>query len=325
MPNPLHVNEIHIRATPDEVWTAITDPDWTRRYLEGVAIETSLAPGSAVRYLRPDQSALSDGVVEIVEPGRRLVMTWTSLHDATTRAEPPSRIEWTLEPATSDGSVTRVRVRHYDLGRSPATWALAGPGWRLTLDALKTILETGQPLGPIDMLDPPAPAQADDIDRSWHRSLAVDANNSTWELLDGRVLDDETAIDLLGRAYAAAHHWREVAGPQAIQAARAAWLCSRAHATLGHGPAAAQLARLCARLTESSPDAVDFDRVYAIEAEARALACLGQLDDAAVTRRRAVEQAAVVADPEDRAIVEGDLAAEPWFGLEPLPASDPRP
>lgn len=318
MPNPLHVNEIHIRATPDEVWTAITDPDWTRRYLDGVAIESSLVPGSAIRYLRPDDSVLADGVVEIVEPGRRLVMTWTSLYDTATGAEPPSRVEWTLEPATNDGSVTRVRVRHYDLGRSPATWVLAGPTWRLTLDGLKTVLETGESLGPVEWVEPPTPAQVEDVDRGWHRSLAVDANNSTWELLDGRPLDDDAAIDLLGRAYTAAHHWRVVAGGQAIQAARAAWLCSRAHATLGHGPAAAQLARLCARLTESSPDAVDFDRVYAVEAGARALACLGQLDDAEAQRRRAVELLGAVADPEDRAIVEGDLSSEPWFGLDPL-------
>jgi hypothetical protein len=58
----------------------------------------------------------------------------------------------------------------------------------------------------------------------------------------------------------------------------------------------------------------DFDRAYAHEALARSFACLGDADAA----RRHLEAArdVEVADPEDRSIVDTDLAAEPWFGLE---------
>ena len=57
----------------------------------------------------------------------------------------------------------------------------------------------------------------------------------------------------------------------------------------------------------------DFDLGDAHEARARALACLGRLEEAAreFESARAVE----VADPDDRRVFEGDLAAEPWFGL----------
>ncbi len=57
----------------------------------------------------------------------------------------------------------------------------------------------------------------------------------------------------------------------------------------------------------------DFDLAYAHEAKARALACLGRLDEAAVELRAAY--AIQIADDGDRSIIDGDLASEPWYGL----------
>ena len=62
----------------------------------------------------------------------------------------------------------------------------------------------------------------------------------------------------------------------------------------------------------------DFDLAYAHEARARALACLGRSDEAA--DELAAARAVPIADAEDRAIIESDLAAGPWFGL---PAAAP--
>ena len=317
MSSPIHVHEILIDASPERVWTALTDPAWTRRYHRQAALETSLEPGAGFRYVRPDGDAAADGTIEEVESGRRLVLRWRSLRDVSSEAEPPGRVEWTIEPANGEGTVTRVRVRHYDLGLSPATWSAAGPLWVEVLAGLKTVLETDRELGPVEpRADDGSSESAAEVERSWHRAQAVAANNSTWELLDGRTLDDDEAFDLLGRAYAAAHHWRRAAGPRSINAARAAWLCSRAHAVLADGPAALRLAETCSRLTDEAADAAaDFDRVYAIEARARALAGLGRTDEAVELRGAARAAIAEIADDEDRSILLGDLEAEPWFGL----------
>jgi hypothetical protein len=43
------------------------------------------------------------------------------------------------------------------------------------------------------------------------------------------------------------------------------------------------------------------------------LACLGRIDEAKLERELAA--AVPIADDEDRALVEADLAAEPWFGI----------
>jgi len=145
-----------------------------------------------------------------------------------------------------------------------------------------------------------------------HRAQAIEANNATWELLDGRTLTPTDVDELLGRAYAASHHWRRAVERTAANDARASWLLSRCHAVLGHGDMALHHADRCAAMVADARLA-DFDLAYAHEARARALACLGRFDEARVERAAAV--AVSIAADEDRELVASDLAAEPWFGL----------
>ena len=149
-----------------------------------------------------------------------------------------------------------------------------------------------------------------------HRALGVAANNSTWELLDARTSQDdftpEEIDDVLARAYASTYHWARAADRTPANQARGAWLVSRVHAVLGHGALALHHAERCqAIVTEAQLD--DFDLGYGHEARARALACLGRPDEARAERELAI--AVPIADDEDREIYEGDLVAEPWFGL----------
>ena len=160
-----------------------------------------------------------------------------------------------------------------------------------------------------------------DVDPEQHRALAVAANNSCWEILaktadhDEPVVDADQAFDLLSLAYAAAHHWRAFNGPDSINAARAAWLCSRAHAVVGDGTAALRTAERCQALTEAAGDeAADFDHFYAAEAIARALACLGRgPEELLAARGRASKLLGNVTDPEDHKMAESDLLSGPWF------------
>ncbi len=158
---------------------------------------------------------------------------------------------------------------------------------------------------PIDPDDPVA-----------HRALAVAANNATWQLLADRTSPDqftpEEVDDVLARAYASTYHWARAADRTPANAARGAWLVSRVHAVLGNGELALHHADRCqAIVADAQLD--DFDLGYGHEARARALACLGRLDEARAERDLAV--AVPIADDEDREIYEADLVAEPWFGL----------
>ena len=309
-----HLYEIFIRAPRETVWEALTDPELTARYFFHTRLESSLRPGEAFRYVldHNDVDAV-DGVIETFEPPHRLVMTWHVLYDEEMSAEPPSRVEWTLHPANDDGTVTRVTLRHGDLALSPKTWANVQLGWVAVIDGLKTMLETGEQLPDVDA----SPEQSDpaESEGNWHRAQAITANNSVWELLDGRSHSPDEADELLQRAYAAAYHWDRATGATTINQARASWLLSRAQVVLGHGDVALHHADQCAALTAHAGDAAtDFDHGYLYECKARALACLGRLDEAREAYRRAV--AVEVADEQDRAIFEGDLFGEPWFGLD---------
>lgn len=315
-----HLYEIFIRAPREAVWEALTSPDHTVRYFHATRIDSSFRPGEKWRFVRADDdSDAVEGEIETFDPPHRFVLTWRVLYDAAMREEPPSRVEWTLTPANEDGSVTRVTLRHGDLALSPRTWEHARVRWIGVLGSLKSYLETGEPLPDIDVTR--GEPDVDDVEGQWHRAEAVSANNAVWELLDGRALGPAEVDELLERAYAAAHHWRRARGATVVNRARASYLLSRAHATCGHGELALHHATRCSELVSRVPDDMaDFDHAYAYEARARALACLDRLDEAREMRRRAV--AVRIGDDQDRAIFEADLAAGPWFGLQP-PASGP--
>ena len=143
-PAPVHIYQTYIRASADQVWTAITDPDFTRRYFHRTAFESALEPGSPYRMVLPDGSDAVVGTIEEVERPTRLVMTWRILYDAAAADEPPSRVEWLL--TENEEGVTKVTTIHRDLALSPITSASVGDGWVWVLQSMKTLIETGEAL-----------------------------------------------------------------------------------------------------------------------------------------------------------------------------------
>ena len=152
------------------------------------------------------------------------------------------------------------------------------------------------------------------VEPSVHRSLAIEANNSTWEIL-GKPVDQispEEAEEMTRRAYAAAYHWQRAEGSTPANSARADWLLSRVWVVRGDGTQAMNYAKRCMATCEASSLA-DFDLAYAYEALARAHACLGQAPQAKQYRESAAR--VLIADSEDKEVVDSDLASEPWFGI----------
>ena len=133
------VYSIFIKAAPEQVWDAITTPEFTERYFHGVRIE--LRDGrrhSSMGGLEWDEAVLE------CDPPRRLVHRWIAAYDPEAAAEEPSRVTWELE-AQEDGT-TKLTVVHDELEASPKTAASVAGGWSYVLSNLKTLLETGEPL-----------------------------------------------------------------------------------------------------------------------------------------------------------------------------------
>jgi uncharacterized protein YndB with AHSA1/START domain len=301
-----HVYQIFIAATPEQVWTAITDSEWTRRYLHGTSFVSPPAPG--VRYLSrtADGRDAVDGTIEAMEPPGdgvpgRFVQTWHVLYDAAMSEEPPSRVEWTVEAV--GGGLTRVRLVHGDLAASPRTWANVKDGWVWVLDGLKTLLETGRVLPPATDAHPAPSASETD----WHRRQGVEANNAAFELLAAE-RDADADEDLVRTAYAAAYHWQRAGSATPENESRASYLISRALEATGQAEAALRAAEHSLTIC-SAHGLADFDLAYAHEARARALRALGRNDEARVAWRAAT--AVPIADAEDEVILRADFAIDP--------------
>ena len=287
MPKPQHVHELYIRTTPERLWDALTTPE-----LASACFPT----GAAVI-----------GEVLEAEPPWRLVTAFSLAGDPEAAAEVPSRVTWEIYAA---GELCRLRLTHSDFGGLSRTWAATAGFWPPVISGLKTLLETGEPLGPVDL--PPLEGDAVDLDAEWHRDLGIDTNQEVWGLL-GR-LDRTPAADeaMVRAAYASAYHWSRAARRTEANEARAEWMLSHVHAVLGRADMAQHHAQRCLAVVEAA-GLDDFDLAYAHEALARAAAADGRLDDA--ERHRAAAAAVPIADDEDRKIFIDDLAASPWFGL----------
>jgi uncharacterized protein YndB with AHSA1/START domain len=297
MPVTAHVHQLYIAAEPDQVWRAVTDSDWTRRYFFGTVFVRPPEAGQPYRTVTPDGADATEGTIEeMVAPtaGRpgRFVLTWRTLYDAELAAEPPSRVEWTVESAGP--GLTLVRLVHGDLAASPLTWASTRTGWPWVLAGLKTLVETGGSLPTRDVPDE-APAAAN-VDGDWHRAQGITANQQTWELLERVDRSAAEDADLVESAYASGYHWARATGRTPANRARADHLIAKALLATGQPAAALDRADACLA-TCREHDLTDFDLAYGWEIRARALHALRRFEEAESDWRAAL--AVPIADPED--------------------------
>jgi hypothetical protein len=146
---------------------------------------------------------------------------------------------------------------------------------------------------------------AESLQPEEHRRLGIDLYNRTWTLMDS------PGDEMLHCAHASAYHWMQSGGTTANRA-RSEWLCSRAYALLGRSEPALHHARRCIELVESAPDEMeDWDLAAAHEALARAHLAAGEVDEARRYFALGREEAAKIAEEDDRKHVEADLASLP--------------
>ena len=158
------VYRVWIKATPERIWAAITDPEWNHRYAYQAPSYYELTKGgsfhaTATKDMKdyaasqgfevPD--TIIDGEVLESEPPRRLVQTWRMLMDPSTAGEPFTTLTFEIEDAKMQAGVCKLTITH-ELTGAPATAAMvagtddmgAGGGWAWILSDLKTFLETGK-------------------------------------------------------------------------------------------------------------------------------------------------------------------------------------
>lgn len=140
---PAYVYTIYIRAMPDDVWRALTDPEATAQFW-GHAQVSDWAVGGTVEHVRVDGSGIVDarGVILEADRPRRLSFSFDDpkqLEDPTFEA---SVVSFDIEPG---GEIVKLTLSHTQL-RTVQELQNIGQGWPAVLSNLKTLLESGEVL-----------------------------------------------------------------------------------------------------------------------------------------------------------------------------------
>ena len=134
----------YIRTTPEKLWQALFDPEFTRRYFMETWQECDWKPGASWRMIL-DGRVLDSGQVLEIEPHRRLVLSWRHEREPEPELHEEGYSRCTFELEQQGSSVKLTIVHEIDKPESKLIQAVSG-GWPLILSSLKSLLETGEPL-----------------------------------------------------------------------------------------------------------------------------------------------------------------------------------
>ena len=137
--------DIHIDASRERLWEALTDPDQIEKYLFGSRVSTDWKPGSPIVY-RGDWEGKpyeDKGTILEVVPGERLVSSYFSPLSGKPDA-PESYVTLTYalsdEPEGCKGPGTRVTFTQDGCADDAEAERLSG-NWRMVLESLKSVVE----------------------------------------------------------------------------------------------------------------------------------------------------------------------------------------
>jgi uncharacterized protein YndB with AHSA1/START domain len=131
----------YIKSTPEEVWEALTTPEFIQQYWFGVQCTCDWKVGAPWQLVLPDGRVADTGEVLEIEPPTRLVLKWRNEFVPELKAEGYSRCSFELEP--HDGAVKLTVTHGIDRPGSKFIEAVSG-GWPSILSNLKSLLETGE-------------------------------------------------------------------------------------------------------------------------------------------------------------------------------------
>jgi len=133
----------YIRTTPEKLWKALIEPEFTRRFWCNTTQESEWKPGASWKILMPDERVADSGEVVEIEPNRRLVLKWRNEFRPELKAEGYSRMTYELE---KEGNSVKLTVIHEIEKEGSKFIEAVSSGWPHILASLKSLLETGESL-----------------------------------------------------------------------------------------------------------------------------------------------------------------------------------
>jgi uncharacterized protein YndB with AHSA1/START domain len=141
---PAIVYTIYIASTPEKVWEALTQAEFSRKYFSGFAIETELKIGGSFIVRTPDGSEHISGEVIECDPPKKLTVTWNVNWPGLVEKLGVTLVTYEIEPAGHAVKLTLIQAHDRPLSED----ILSGgrTGWPAILSSLKSLLETGEAL-----------------------------------------------------------------------------------------------------------------------------------------------------------------------------------
>ena len=141
---PKTVYVSYIASTPEKVWAALTQPEFTRQYFFGRTVELEPKVGGTFILRMPDGRVDVQGRVVAHDPPRKLAVTWRVEWIEEMRKLPECLVTYEVEALDGAVRLTMSEAHQWDVPDN----ILAGGrlGWPLILSSLKSLLETGEPL-----------------------------------------------------------------------------------------------------------------------------------------------------------------------------------
>jgi uncharacterized protein YndB with AHSA1/START domain len=140
---PKFVYVTYIRTTPEKLWRALIEPEFTKQYWAGTTQESDWKVGSPWRIMIPDGRVADAGEIVEFEPHRRLVLTWQNQFRPELRVEPHSRLTYELE---QQSDMVKLTLTHESEQPGSKLIEAVSKGWPVILASLKSLMETGESL-----------------------------------------------------------------------------------------------------------------------------------------------------------------------------------
>lgn len=133
----------YIRTTPEKLWQALLEPEFTRKYWAECWQDCAWQQGAEWKLMIPDGRIGDQGRILEIDPPRRLVLTWSNEFVPEMKAEGESRLTYELEPLEASVKLTLT----HEMNRPDSKLIEAtSSGWPHLMASLKSLLETGEPL-----------------------------------------------------------------------------------------------------------------------------------------------------------------------------------
>ena len=142
MSKPQFVYVTYIETTPEKLWDALTNSEFTKRYWWDTSIVSDWKVGSPFSLV---MNGVATDVGEVLEfdPPRRLSYTFQHVTTEAARRERPSKVVFRLE---KHGKLVKLTLRHENFADGSSLLDGISKGWPAIMSSLKSLLELGKPL-----------------------------------------------------------------------------------------------------------------------------------------------------------------------------------